>query len=242
MTTAASTGTMLEAQGVTMTFSGLVALRDVTFSVAKGEIVGLIGPNGSGKTTLLNVISGALRPTAGEFSLGNATWSSITPERAARLGIRRTFQNLRLFGDTTALETAEVPAAALARGNRKAHALKALDGLGLAEYRDRIAETLPYGLQRRLEIARAVAGPAPEFLLLDEPAAGLNSVESEQLVGTILRLREELGCGVVLIDHDLRLIMAACDRIVVLNEGSVIAEGAPEHVRQDPAVITAYLG
>jgi predicted ABC-type transport system involved in lysophospholipase L1 biosynthesis ATPase subunit len=132
VTTAAVASKRLEARDVTMAFAGLVALKDVTFSVSKGEIVGLIGPNGSGKTTLLNVISGALRPTSGEFSLAARTWGSITPERAARLGIRRTFQNLRLFGDMTALETAEVPAAALGRGDRRGHALEALGDVGLS--------------------------------------------------------------------------------------------------------------
>jgi ABC-type branched-subunit amino acid transport system ATPase component len=242
VTTAAVASKRLEARDVTMAFAGLVALKDVTFSVSKGEIVGLIGPNGSGKTTLLNIISGALRPTSGEFSLAARTWGSITPERAARLGIRRTFQNLRLFGDMTALETAEVPAAALGRGDRRGQALEALGDVGLSGYRNQIAETLPYGLQRRLEIARAIAGTPPEFLLLDEPAAGLNSVESEGLLKTILGLRDRLGCGVVLIEHDLRLIMAACDRIVVLNQGVVIASGTPEAVRNDPEVVRAYLG
>jgi ABC-type branched-subunit amino acid transport system ATPase component len=233
----------LEARNVTMRFAGLVAVDGVDLAVDKGTVMGLIGPNGSGKTTLLNIVSGALRPTAGEFRLNGRTWRSITPDGAAKLGIRRTFQNIRLFGDMTALETVEVPAAALGgRGDRKARALAALEQVGLAAHRDRIAETLPYGLQRRLEIARAIAGRPPEFLLLDEPAAGLNNVESDELVKTILRLRDEYGCGIVLVDHDLRVIMAACDAISVLNQGKLICSGPPQEVRHDPAVIQAYLG
>jgi ABC-type branched-subunit amino acid transport system ATPase component len=232
----------LAADGITVRFAGLTALAGVDLAVERGEVVGLIGPNGSGKTTLLNVMSGVLRPTEGTVSLDGRSWNRMSPERTARMGIRRTFQNIRLFEDLTVLETVEVPAAAIGgRRDRLATALAALDELGLAEYRSRMAQELPYGLQRRLEIARAVAGE-PAFLLLDEPAAGLNREESDELAERIRGLRDRLGCGILLIDHDLRLIGAACSRVTVLNQGSVIASGDPETVRNDDDVIRAYLG
>jgi ABC-type branched-subunit amino acid transport system ATPase component len=232
----------LAASGITVRFAGLTALDGADLALDCGEVVGLIGPNGSGKTTLLNVMSGVLRPTAGTVSLDGESWGGGSPERSARMGIRRTFQNIRLFEDMTVLETVEVPAAALGgRRDRLGAALAALDELGLAAYRNRMAQELPYGLQRRLEIARAVAGE-PVFLLLDEPAAGLNRAESDELADTILTLRDRLGCGVLLIDHDLRLISAVCSRVTVLNQGSVIASGSPDSVRNDPEVIRAYLG
>jgi ABC-type branched-subunit amino acid transport system ATPase component len=232
----------LEAHEITMQFDGLTALDGVSMRVERGEVAGLIGPNGSGKTTLLNVMSGVLRPSSGSVSLGGRRWSSTTCHRAARLGIRRTFQTVRLFEDMTVLETVEVPAAALGgRRDRRRLALSVLEELGLAQHRDRIATQLPYGLQRRLEIARALAGE-PQFLLLDEPAAGLNRAESEELVRTIVAIRDRRGCGILLIDHDLRVITAACSRVTVLNEGSVISAGTPETVRRDRNVIRAYLG
>jgi ABC-type branched-subunit amino acid transport system ATPase component len=232
----------LEAHEITMQFDGLTALDGVSMRVERGEVAGLIGPNGSGKTTLLNVMSGVLRPSSGRVSLGGRRWSSTTCHRAARLGIRRTFQTVRLFEDMTVLETVEVPAAALGgRRDRRRLALSVLEELGLAQHRDRIATQLPYGLQRRLEIARALAGE-PQFLLLDEPAAGLNRSESEELVRTIVAIRNRRGCGILLIDHDLRVITAACSRVTVLNEGSVISAGTPETVRRDRNVIRAYLG
>ena len=232
----------LAADGITVRFAGLTALAGVDLAVERGEVVGLIGPNGSGKTTLLNVMSGVLRPTEGTVSLDGRSWKGMSPERTARMGIRRTFQNIRLFEDLTVLETVEVPAAAIGgRRDRLATALAALDELGLADYRSRMAQELPYGLQRRLEIARAVAGE-PAFLLLDEPAAGLNREESDELAARIRGLRDRLGCGILLIDHDLRLIGAACSRVTVLNQGSVIASGDPETVRNDEDVIRAYLG
>jgi ABC-type branched-subunit amino acid transport system ATPase component len=232
----------LEAHDITMRFAGLTALSRVNMEVERGEVVGLIGPNGSGKTTLLNVISGVLKPTAGTIRLNGEPWTSSSPRRTAKLGIRRTFQNIRLFADMTVLETIEVPAAALGgRRDRRSLALSVLEELGLEEHRDRIAQELPYGLQRRLEIARAVAGQ-PRFLLLDEPAAGLNRAESDDLVRTILEIRDRSHCGILLIDHNLRVISAACSRVTVLNEGAVIATGDPEAIRNDAAVIRAYLG
>ena len=231
----------LETDNVVMRFAGLTALDGVSTGAERGEILGLIGPNGSGKTTLLNVISGVLTATAGGFRVGERAFRTISPREAARIGIRRTFQSIRLFADLTALETVEVAAAALGAGDRRRAARACLAEVGFSEDHDRVATELPHGLQRRLEIARAIAGEV-NFLLLDEPTAGLNNTESDELVQVIRSLRDRRGCGVVLIDHDLRVIMTACSRVVVLNEGRVIAEGAPEKIREDPAVIKAYLG
>ena len=231
----------LETDNVVMRFAGLTALDGVSAGAERGEILGLIGPNGSGKTTLLNVISGVLTATAGGFRLGERAFRTISPREAARIGIRRTFQSVRLFADLTALETVEVAAAALGAGDRRRVARACLAEVGFSEDPDRIATELPHGLQRRLEIARAIAGET-NFLLLDEPTAGLNNTESDELVGVIRSIRDRRDCGIVLIDHDLRVIMTACSRVVVLNEGRVIAEGAPEKIREDPAVIKAYLG
>jgi ABC-type branched-subunit amino acid transport system ATPase component len=223
-----------------MRFAGLTALDDVSLEVDHGQVIGLIGPNGSGKTTLLNVISGVLEPTAGTVHLGDQRIKGGSPDQAARLGVRRTFQNIRLFQDLTVLETVQVPLASAER-NRRTAALEILDEFGLADLADRLPETLAYGLQRRIELARAVAG-RPKFLLLDEPAAGLTWAESRKLVDAILEVRDRYGFGVVIIDHDLRVITAACTRVVVLNEGHLIADGTPEEVKRDKAVVTAYLG
>ncbi len=232
---------VLAARDILVRFEGIIALDHATVAVQAGEVVGLIGPNGSGKTTLLNTISGVLQPTSGTFSMAGKSWTSISPVAAARLGIRRTFQNIRLFNDMTALETVEVAAAALGDGDRRAVAQAALRQVNLLQHWWRVASELPYGTQRRLEIARAIAGRLT-FLLLDEPTAGLNKHESDELVQVIQAVRDRVGCGVLLIDHDLRVIMTACSRVIVLNEGKVISEGSPEYVRKDPAVIRAYLG
>lgn len=231
----------LEARDIVMAFRGLTALDGVSLHVEPGEVLGLIGPNGSGKTTLLNLVSGVFAPTSGGFALGERTWTHIGLRDAARLGIRRTFQNIRLAASLTALETVEVAAAWLSDGDRREVALAALREVGIIEHRDRLARQLPYGLQRRLEIARAIAGRVA-FLLLDEPTAGLNHQESEEIVQLVRGIRDRRGCGVILIDHDLKVILNSCDRVVVLNQGRLIASGTPQAVRNDPEVVRAYLG
>jgi ABC-type branched-subunit amino acid transport system ATPase component len=236
---------VLATDSITKTFAGVKALSDVSLSANKGEIVGIIGPNGSGKTTLVNVISGVIPPTSGSVRLGDERWSRRPSHRVARAGIARTFQTIRLFEEMTVLENVEVAATCSphSRGVRRArHATRdTIAMLGLDGHAHTVASTLPYGLQRRVEMARAAVGQ-PHFLLLDEPAAGLNETESDELLETLLRLREALECGVLLIDHDLRLIMRGTDRIHVLNEGRTLAEGTPDEIRHNPRVIAAYLG
>jgi ABC-type branched-subunit amino acid transport system ATPase component len=235
----------LATDSITKTFAGVHALKSVSLSADKGEIVGIIGPNGSGKTTLVNVISGVIPPTSGTVSLGDDTWSRRSSHKVARCGIARTFQTIRLFEEMTVLENVEVAATCspLTRGVRRARTAtrEALAMLGLEDQANTVAVNLSYGQQRRVELARAAVG-RPKFLLLDEPAAGLNETESDDLLATLLRLRDELECGVLLIDHDLRLIMRGTDRIHVLNEGKTLAEGSPDEIRHDKRVIAAYLG
>ncbi len=234
----------LEAIDVTKSFGGVHALRGVSFELAEGEIVGLIGPNGSGKTTLLNCIAGVYPPTAGRILLDGMPLGGRAGHRIARAGVIRTFQNIRLFAKLSALQNVEISALAtkqVTRGRSREHAATLLDELGIAHLAEREAGTLSYGDQRRLEIARALAA-GPRFLLLDEPAAGMNESESDAVRTQVERVRAQRGCGVLVVEHDLRLIMQLCDRIYVLNEGEVIATGTPAEVRRDPAVIIAYIG
>jgi ABC-type branched-subunit amino acid transport system ATPase component len=233
----------LEAESVGKRFGGVEALKGVSLSLAEGQIVGLIGPNGSGKTTLLNCLSGVFPATTGRISIDGRLLSGAT-HKAARRGVVRTFQNIRLFGRLTALQNVEagaLGAGRVARRRSRSYGEQVLEELGIAPLADRFAETLSYGDQRRVEIARALAA-RPRYLLLDEPAAGMNDAESDELAGSIERIRGDHGCGVLVVEHDLRLIMRVCESIVVLNEGDVISRGRPDEVRADPAVVAAYIG
>jgi branched-chain amino acid transport system ATP-binding protein len=235
----------LEIESVSKDFAGLHALREVTAHLEEGEILAVIGPTGSGKTTLINVVSGVIRPTAGQVRMDGKVLTNLPSHAVARAGVGRTFQNIRLFQDMTVIENVETAASRSprARGLLRPRRIsrEALAILGLERHAETIVSTLPYGVQRRAEIARAVA-TKPRFLLLDEPAAGLNEVESDQLLEVIRSLRNQLGCGIMVVDHDLRLIMRVSERIHALNEGRTLAEGTPAEIRRDQAVIEAYLG
>ncbi|MDW6026144.1 ABC transporter ATP-binding protein [Mesorhizobium sp. BAC0120] len=233
----------LNAIDVSVEFAGLKALSDVSLALNAGEIVGLIGPNGSGKTTLINAITGQVALAGGRVMLGDGTISGLAPRQIALKGISRSFQIVRLFNNMTVVENIE--AAALARGdsNRaaRAKAEALLAEFALAGKADELGAALSYGDKRRVEIARALAAD-PSFLLLDEPAAGMNEAETEALLHTLAALPEARGLGLLIIDHDMGLIMRLCHRLHVLASGRTIATGTADQVRRDPAVIEAYLG
>ncbi|MDO9712665.1 ABC transporter ATP-binding protein [Paracraurococcus lichenis] len=239
---------LLELRDATMRFGGVTALGDVSLSLAAGEILGVIGPNGAGKTTLFNVITGAYRLTSGAVLFEGRPIQGLPPHRIARLGLARTFQNIRLFPSMTVAEHLHVAqpsgfAASLLPGGGdagRARVAAALERFGLGPCRDRLATTLPYGVQRRVEIARAWIAQ-PRLLLLDEPVAGMNPEEAAALAGLIRSLRAD-GMAVLLIEHDMPFVMGLCDRLQVLDFGTLIASGPPERVRQDPRVLDAYLG
>lgn len=235
---------LLEAIDLEKAFGGVHALRGVSLRLAEGELVGMIGPNGSGKTTFLNCLSGVLAPSSGDVLLDGESVSGAPIHRIASRGVVRTFQNIRLFGRMSVRRNVEVSALAAGGAGRAESVERAgelLAELGLEERADRDAGTLPYGEQRRLEIARAL-GARPRFLLLDEPAAGMNEAESAELGAAIERIRSARNCGILVVEHDLRLIMRLCERVAVLNEGRLISEGTPDEVRRDPGVVAAYIG
>ncbi|MDX6409381.1 MAG: branched-chain amino acid transport system ATP-binding protein [Gaiellaceae bacterium] len=233
----------LRAIGVGVRFAGLEALSDVSLTLVSGEIVGLIGPNGAGKTTLVNVLSGFQRPTSGQVLLGERNVTALPPQKLAAQGLGRTFQSVRLFGRLTVFDN--VLAGAIAGGMRMRPARELtwtlLERLSLAHTAAVSAAALPQGEERRLGIIRALAG-RPRFLLLDEPAAGLNERETEALTETLAMLPRDFGLGLLVIEHDMALILGLCHRIQVLDHGKTIAEGSPRDVRHNRAVIEAYLG
>jgi ABC-type branched-subunit amino acid transport system ATPase component len=248
---------LLEVDDVTIKFGGLTALDQVSFEIRQGEILGLIGPNGAGKTTCFNVMTGVYEATSGQVRFDGTVLRKLSRHKITRLGMARTFQNIRLFKSMTALENVMVGADANSKvgfwdavlgtprhrrteAESEARAHELLEFVGVAGAADELAANLSYGDQRRLEIARAMA-TNPKLLCLDEPAAGFNPAEKRRLMDLIRKVRDQ-GYTVLLIEHDMKLVMGVTDRIVVLEFGRKIAEGTPEEIRNDPAVIAAYLG
>ncbi|MDO9301086.1 MAG: ABC transporter ATP-binding protein [Anaerolineales bacterium] len=228
---------------VSKNFAGLHALSDVSLTLEEGEILGLIGPNGSGKTTLINVITGLLPASAGKIEINGRNITNSPPHLIARSGLARTFQTIRLFKELSVMENVEVAAVSigLPRAQARQRAETLLNEMGLDDWKTMSAGGLPYGHERRLEIARALA-MAPKFLLLDEPAAGLNEEESDELLTILASIPQSKNLGMLVVEHDMRLIMRLCHRLHVLNYGRTIGQGAPEQVRKIPEVLEAYLG
>jgi branched-chain amino acid transport system ATP-binding protein len=249
---------LLDANAVTIRFGGLTAVADFNLSIEPHELVGLIGPNGAGKTTIFNMLTGVYKPSEGSITIDGKSTADRKPSQITALGIARTFQNIRLFKELTVLDNVKIgghihykygtPAAVLrtnrfaaAEGAAERDARELLKIFNLDSRRESYARNLPYGDQRRLEIARALAA-RPKLLLLDEPAAGLNDRETADLMRTIHDIRDRFNIAILLIEHNMELVMGICERIIVLSFGKTIAQGTPEEVRSNPVVIEAYLG
>jgi len=249
---------LLEIDRVSHNFQGLQALRDVSLQVREGELAGIIGPNGAGKTTLFNLITGVYRPTSGDIRFDGRSIVGLAPSQIVRRGIARTFQTIRLFRELTVLDNVRIAhyqavkyglvasflrTPGMLRQERKIveRSLELLEVFGLAHLAGEKAGSLSYGNQRQLEIARALA-TSPRLLLLDEPAAGMNPAEVDELSRLILQVRERFGVTILLIEHQMKMVMSICERLTVLDFGQIIAQGTPEEVRGNERVLEAYLG